>query len=194
MGASLALAGLGGCAFQEPEQIVPYVHQPEEMLLGRPLNYASAVTLGGYATGVLVKSHEGRPIKVEGNELHPASLGSSDAWTQAAVLELYDPDRSQVVLHNGRVSTWGDLLSGLLGELDRPRNVEGAGLRFLTGTITSPTVARLLNKVLDAFPKSRWHQHEPVGRENVWNRTSGMVQSSLAAKNSTRFTTSTRRR
>jgi MoCo/4Fe-4S cofactor protein with predicted Tat translocation signal len=90
MGASLALASLTGCG-RPREQIVPYVEQPEEIVPGRPLFYATALTLGGYATGVLVESHEGRPTKIEGNPRHPASLGASGAFEQAAILGLYDP-------------------------------------------------------------------------------------------------------
>ena len=91
--ASLALAGLTGCTRQPMETIVPYVKQPEDLLPGKPQFYATAMTLGGYATGLLAESHEGRPTKVEGNPEHPASLGSSDAFAQASVLGLYDPDR-----------------------------------------------------------------------------------------------------
>ena len=105
MGASLALAGVSGCGLNKPEKIVPYVRAPEAIVPGRPLFFATALSLGGYATGVLVESQMGRPIKVEGNEKHPASLGATDAFAQASVLSLYDPDRSQVVLREGRIST-----------------------------------------------------------------------------------------
>ena len=97
MGASLALAGVSGCSHQPAEKIVPYVRAPEEIVPGKPLFFATALTLGGYAIGVLVESHMGRPTKVEGNELHPASLGATDPFAQAADPDLYDPDRSQVV-------------------------------------------------------------------------------------------------
>jgi molybdopterin-containing oxidoreductase family iron-sulfur binding subunit len=96
MAASLALAGISAaCTRQPTESIVPYVRQPEQFIPGRPLYYATAMTLGGYATGLLVESHLGRPTKIEGNELHPASLGATDAFAQASILSLYDPDRSQ---------------------------------------------------------------------------------------------------
>jgi molybdopterin-containing oxidoreductase family iron-sulfur binding subunit len=99
MGASFALAGVTACTKQPLEKIVPYVKQPEEIVPGRPLFFATATTLGGYATGVLVESHEGRPTKVEGNPAHPASLGATDVFSQASVLGLYDPDRSQALMH-----------------------------------------------------------------------------------------------
>ena len=99
MGASMALAGLTGCAFSAPdEKIVPYVNKPDAMTPGIPLFFATAMPLGGYATGLLVRSNEGRPTKVEGNPDHPASLGATDVYAQASILSLYDPDRSQAVL------------------------------------------------------------------------------------------------
>src|SRR5438128_8408434 len=111
MRASLALAGLSGCSVRQPvEKIVPYVRQPEEVVLGKALFYATAMTLGGYAIGLLVESHEGRPTKIEGNPDHPASLGATDVFAQASVLGLYDPDRSQTPLHLGEIRGWSDFL------------------------------------------------------------------------------------
>ena len=107
MAASLGLAGATGCLRQPEEKIVPYVRQPEEAVLDKPLMFATAMTLGGYATGVLVESHLGRPTKIEGNPEHPASLGATDAFTQASILSLYDPDRSQTIMKGGQISTWG---------------------------------------------------------------------------------------
>src|SRR5947209_6714620 len=109
--ASLALAGLTACTKQPTHQILPYVKQPEELVPGEPLFYATAMLLGGYATGVLVKNREGHPVKIEGNPEHPASLGSSSIWMQASILDLYDPDRSQAVVHEGEFSTWRQFLS-----------------------------------------------------------------------------------
>src|SRR5438270_9687079 len=110
MGASLALAGVTACTRQPAEKIVPYVRQPEELIPGRPLFYATAMPLGGIATGLLVESHEGRPTKVEGNPDHPASLGACDAFSQAAILGLYDPDRSQALSFEGEISSWARFL------------------------------------------------------------------------------------
>ena len=107
MGASLALAGLNACrAAPSDEKIVPYVNQPEQIVPGRPLFFATAFPMSGVGAGVLVESHEGRPTKIEGNPNHPASLGATDAFAQASILTLYDPDRSQVVRNAGRISTW----------------------------------------------------------------------------------------
>src|SRR3972149_10997506 len=107
MSASLALAGVGACTKQPLEQIVPYVRQPEDMVPGRPLFFASALPFSGYAQPVLVESHMGRPTKIEGNPEHPASLGATDIFAQAAILGLYDPDRAQTLTNRGEVTPWG---------------------------------------------------------------------------------------
>ena len=112
MGASVAFAGLAAC--RQPEQsIVPYVRQPENFVPGKPLFFATAMTLGGYAKGVLVESHECHPTKIEGNPDHPSSLGATDVFMQASILGLYDPDRSQVVRNLGEVSTWSEFIGAL---------------------------------------------------------------------------------
>ena len=105
MGASLALAGVSSCTRQPAETIVPFARTVEATVPGRPLYFATAASLGGFATGVLVESHMGRPTKIEGNPRHPASLGASDAITQASILGLYDPDRSQVTTRAGQISS-----------------------------------------------------------------------------------------
>ncbi len=167
MGASLALAGLGGCGSPAPtdEKIVPYVRQPEAIVPGKPLFFATAVPMAGFGIGVLVESHEGRPTKIEGNPQHPASLGATDAFAQASVLALYDPDRSQVVTRAGRISTWDAFFSTLNAELETQRLRRGAGLRVLTETATSPTLAGQLRALLAKFPEARWHPYEPAGRD-----------------------------
>src|SRR3984893_1715855 len=141
MGASLGLAGMTGCVRLPLEPIVPYVRQPEEMIPGRPTFYATAVTLGGYASPVLVESHLGRPTKIEGNDRHPASLGGTDIFAQASILGMYDPDRSQSVTNLGDVRTWTDLLSAIRGPLGAEKAVAGSGIRILTRPFSSPTLA-----------------------------------------------------
>lgn len=167
MGATLALAGVGGCAYQPPEQIVPYVEQPENQVPGKPLFYATAFPRGGYAYGVLAESQMGRPIKLEGNPLHPASLGATDIYTQGSLLQLYDPDRSQAVRRMGDPATWEVFLGEVTEQLRTLRQAGGAGLRILTGAITSPTLASQLARLLKLYPQARIHQHEPAGRDMV---------------------------
>ena len=167
MGASVALAGLTSCTRQPAEKIVPYIKQPEELIPGKPLLFATAMTLGGFATGLLAESHEGHPTKIEGNPDHPMSLGATNVFHQASLLDLYDPDRSQAVLHNGEVSAWESFLSALHDALQTQQTKRGAGLRILTETVTSPTLHAQLRAVLEKFPEARWHQFEPVNRDNT---------------------------
>ncbi len=165
--ASLGLAGLTACTRQPLEKIVPYVKQPEEILPGRPLFFATAAVLGGYATGILAESHEGRPTKVEGNPEHPASLGAADAITQASVLNLYDPDRSQSVSYLDRIASWESFTGALGAAMSAQSGKQGAGLRLLTGPITGPTEAALLAQVLADYPRATWHRWDPLGADHA---------------------------
>ena len=167
MAASAALAGLAGCTKMPEQKIVPYVRPPEEIIPGKPLFYATSMTMGGVATGILVESNMGRPTKVEGNPLHPASLGATDIFAQASVLGLYDPDRSQTVIHEGRISTWGTFVSQVNDLRNNFAVTKGAGLRILTETITSPSLAAQIQELLKEFPEAKWHQWEPCSRDNV---------------------------
>ena len=163
MGASLALAGFSACTRQPAETIMPYVRAPEEIVPGKPLFFATAMTLRGVATGLLVESHMGRPTKVEGNPDHPASLGAADALAQASVLGLYDPDRSQAVTRYGEITSWTGFLGVLREAMADQRSRQGAGLRILTETVTSPSLAAQIQDLLKRFPKAKWHQYEPAG-------------------------------
>jgi MoCo/4Fe-4S cofactor protein with predicted Tat translocation signal len=168
MAASAAMAGLTACTRLPTEKIVPYVQAPEEIVPGKPLFYATSTTSAGVAMGLLVESHMGRPTKIEGNPEHPASLGSTDAFAQASVLQFYDPDRSQVVIHDGRAATWSDFMGAWADLRQKLALNQGEGFRILTGSITSPTLSSQLEAFLEQFPKARWHQYEPAGRENVY--------------------------
>jgi molybdopterin-containing oxidoreductase family iron-sulfur binding subunit len=167
MGASMALAGMTGCVKLPNEEIVPYVRQPEDVIPGRPMFYASASTLGGYASPLLVESHMGRPTKIEGNAQHPASLGGTDIFAQASILGMYDPDRSQSVTSLGDQRSWQSFLNALRGPLTAQKSLQGAGIRILTPTISSPTLADQLKTFLAAYPQAKWHVYEPINRDNV---------------------------
>ena len=170
MGASLGLAGLTsttGCVRLPLEPIVPYVRQPENVIPGKPKYYASAVTLGGYASPVLVESHMGRPTKTEGNDLHPASQGGTDIFTQASILTMYDPDRSQSVINLGDQRSMKDFLAAIRGPLSAQKALQGAGIRILTTTTTSPTFADQMRNFLKVYPQAKWHVWDPVNRDNV---------------------------
>jgi molybdopterin-containing oxidoreductase family iron-sulfur binding subunit len=168
MGASLALAGMTACTKQPPEPIVPYVKQPEDVIPGRAKFYATAMTLAGYGKPLLVESQMGRPTKVEGNPEHPASLGGTDIFAQASILEMYDPDRSQTVTYLGDVRSWGAFLQTIRGALNAQKSFGGAGIRLLTQAISSPTLADQIRDFLQLYPQAKWHQYEPINRDAVW--------------------------
>ena len=167
MGASLALAGVTACTKQPAEKIVPYVRQPEELIPGKPLFYATSMALGGVATGLLVESHEGRPTKIEGNPMHPGSLGATDVFAQASILGLYDPDRSQTLTNLGEIRPWSSFLGAMNAALTAQRPLKGAGLRILTESVSSPTLASQIRELLGRFPAAKWHQWDPASRDNA---------------------------
>src|SRR5262245_36734841 len=163
MSASLALAGVStACTVQPDELIVPYVRQPEEEIPGRPLFFATAMTLGGVATGLLIESHEGRPTKAEGNQDHPGSLGATDLYAQGSLLTMYDPDRSQSILQLGEIRPWSAFITAVRASLSAQAATKGSGLRVLTETVASPTLAAQLQQVLGGLPNAKWIQWEPM--------------------------------
>ncbi len=167
MGASLALGGLSSCMKQPDQKIIPYIKQPEIIVPGVPLQFATACVQDGFATGVLATSHMGRPTRIDGNPDHPASLGATDVFTTASILSLYDPDRSQSVIHNGEISTWDKFKAALDIRLGIQRSLNGSGLRILTGTVTSPSLGAQMDALLSAFPGARWHQFDPVNLDAI---------------------------
>jgi molybdopterin-containing oxidoreductase family iron-sulfur binding subunit len=171
LGASLSLAGLSGCGRPPQRQIVPYVHAPVGQVDGLPRFFASTLIREGYAQGVLVENHMGRPTKIEGNPQHPASLGATDIFAQAAVLQLWDPDRSQGVLYRGDAASWDDFAAALAESNARFDRDGGAGLRLLTGAITSPTLSAQLDALLRRYPQARWHVHQAAGNDNAASGT-----------------------
>lgn len=170
MGASLALAGVAGCSVKPApvKEIVPYVRQPEEMIPGKPLYYATAMTLDGAGVGLLVETHLGRPTKIEGNPDHPASRGATSPWHQASVLELYDPDRSQTVRQLGQARTWADAATAIRQVVEQQRGKHGSGLRLLTEAVVSPTLQDQIETLLKQFPEAKWHVYEPVNRDAAY--------------------------
>ncbi len=161
MGASMALAGATGCRPQPTETIVPYSKLPEQIVPGRPLFFATTFSDCGRTIGLLVESHEGRPTKVEGNPAHPASLGATDAISQASILSLYDPDRAQGIKRIDEISTWESFLADLRDALRAQAGLQGAGLRILTEAVVSPTLGRQVRELLAQYPSAKWHQYQP---------------------------------
>jgi len=162
MGASLALAGVSACTRQPDEKIIPYVRQPEEVIPGRPLFYATSMSEGGIGMALLAENHLGRPTKLEGNPEHPASLGATDIFGQAAVLSLYDPDRSRTLRYRGDTKTWTGFVTALQGALTTQNALAGAGLRILTEPISSPSLVAQMQTMLTSLPEARWHQWDAV--------------------------------
>jgi hypothetical protein len=162
------LAGAGACSRSPQQTIVPYVHAPPQLVAGDPLYFATAASLGGAAQGFLVKSNYGRPTKIEGNPSHPGSLGATDIFAQAAVLDLWDPDRAQAVRHRGQETTWESFVAALSARMSRLAVDAGTGLRILTESVTSPTLGNQLHALLDRFPGARWHQYQPINRDRAY--------------------------
>src|SRR6185437_10934450 len=163
MGASFALAGLTGCEKSPFVAAIPYVYQPDEETPGLPRYYATAVTFDGYAQPVIATTYSGRPTKLDGNQDHPVTVGRSDIFMQAAVLQLYDPDRAQGPTRHGDAATWADVVSNISELRAGWTSRQGEGLRLLIGPTTSPTLLRQLGALVQAFPKARVHLHEPAG-------------------------------
>lgn len=167
MGASIALAGLAGCVRRSAEKIVPFVASPETVIPGRPEYYATAMPVEGFARGIVVESHEGRPTKIEGNADHPESRGSTDAITQAAILSLYDPDRSRRPRRKAKAGDWAAFESEWTQHQAALLATQGAGLALLTEPTSSPSVRRELQRILEKFPKARSYQHTPLARYEI---------------------------
>ncbi|ADJ28060.1 TAT-variant-translocated molybdopterin oxidoreductase [Nitrosococcus watsonii] len=171
MGASLALAGLSACSVPPPEEILPYVRTPEGLVPGQSLFFATAMPLDGFATGVLVESRMGRPTKVEGNPQHPASLGGIDIFAQASVLQLWDPDRAQVINYQGEISTWQAFVAAMGDKMSTFEGKQGKGLYILTPTVSSPTLISQLQTLGKQFPHAHWHQYQPINQDNSYEGT-----------------------
>jgi Fe-S-cluster-containing dehydrogenase component len=161
-GTTFALAGAAGCVQQPAEAIYPYNDHPEEVVPGRPLHYATSMVVDGYATGLLVESHAGRPTKVEGNPEHPASLGATSAMQQAWVLGLYNPHRARELRSGGGAAARTRSWDRFAGEFAAARSDQGAGLRFVLEPTTSPCIGGLLEQIRQRFPMVRFALHSPA--------------------------------
>ncbi|MDZ7690113.1 MAG: TAT-variant-translocated molybdopterin oxidoreductase [Balneolaceae bacterium] len=166
MGASIALAGFASCR-RPVQKILPYSNQPEEVIPGEPLYYASAMPFQDALTGIVIENHEGRPTKIEGNEMHPASMGSSSIFNQGSILNMYDPDRSRFVRQDGERSSYNDFITFCNEHFaDTERSIA-----FISEANSSPTFNRLKNQALDQFSNARWITYEPFGEDNALEGT-----------------------
>ncbi|XKH35781.1 TAT-variant-translocated molybdopterin oxidoreductase [Azospirillum doebereinerae] len=169
MAASVLLAGLGGCG---PEEAVPYVVQPDGAVPGRPRFYATAIPFEGHVQPVLAQTQEGRPTRLDGNPDHPlwrgmANPAALDPITQAAVLQLYDPDRSPTPRYRDRPAGWDALVRAVEERCASWAADGGRGVRLLTGPLSSPTLRRQIAGLRAKFPGLRWHSHDPLGSDGV---------------------------
>ncbi|MFC1729473.1 TAT-variant-translocated molybdopterin oxidoreductase [candidate division KSB1 bacterium] len=168
MGASLSLAGLAGCR-RPVEKIIPYVTQPEEIVPGIPRYYATTMPFCTDSYGLIAESHEGRPTKIEGNTGHISTRGSSNAFMQASILGLYDPDRSKRVVRNGTESNREEFVSAWRTLYTEHTVNRGEGLAVLAESFASPTLSRLESAFKTQFPRAKWITYEPVSDENIYN-------------------------
>ena len=164
--ASVALAGLTACR-KPAEKIIPYVKAPEDIIPGIPKYYATTFPFQSNAYGVVVESHEGRPTKIEGNPLHPGSKGGTNIHMQAAILEMYDPDRPQEITQNGSKKTWSAFMDSWQSLYPELRSAKGKGLAVLSESFSSPTLFRLKNKFRSTFPRAQWVTYEPVADDAI---------------------------
>jgi molybdopterin-containing oxidoreductase family iron-sulfur binding subunit len=173
MGGSLALAGLTGCIHWPEQKLAPENQRPQDRVPGAPSYFATCWELGGVAEGLLVKSVDGRPVKIEGNSRHPFSRGASSAFAQALVLELYDPGRSQALVRRAggqaTTATW-DEFAAALKEVTA-RLAGGTGLHILSEASSSITLADMRTRLLKAMPAAQWHEYEPINRDNEREET-----------------------
>src|SRR4029453_2058781 len=177
--ATPALAGRGACTKQPLEKIVPYVEQPEVVIPGKPLRFATATQYSGFGQGLLVTSYEGCPTKIEGNPTHPASLGATSVWAQADSLDLYAPDRAQTVTTSGAIKTREVFWTALNLALESVKPAGGATLRILTEAISSPTLLAQLAEVEQKFPPVGWGTWDPLNSDNL-NANEGLCDFSKA--------------
>jgi len=172
MGASMAFAGVAGtgCRRWEEDKVVPQGRRPEGYVPGEATFFATSMELMGVAQGLLAKSFDGRPVKIEGNPDHPASNGATSKFAQASVLGMYDPDRSTAleVMEGGKplTKTWKDFEAFAAEHFGNLKKGTGEKLRVLAEASSSPTLERLKAEFKTVFPQSQWHEYEPLSRDN----------------------------
>jgi len=161
MAASFGLAGLAACR-RPVEHVLPYAKGVEDLIPGQAYFYSTVMSFAGQGTGLLVETHDGRPTKIEGNPDHPLSLGAATAMQQAAILGLYDPDRSARLLQGSNVSSW-DKFEAYRKSIQLG---DGSGLRFLSESVISPSTMAMRADALKKYPKAKWIEYEACTREN----------------------------
>lgn len=162
MAAGFGLAGLTACR-RPVEHILPMSKGIEGYVHGKPVHYSSVANVGGAAVGLVLKSFDGRPIKVEGNPRHPYSLGGTSAHMQAMVLDVYDPDRTKAVEQQGRKASWEKF--GAWWKQQAAGLGDGSGLRILSERTVSPAISAQKAEILKKYPKAQWVEYNSVNAE-----------------------------
>lgn len=177
LGASTALAGAACTDYRDKGEIVPYNIKPEEITVGKPNYYASTCTLCSNACGILIKTREGRPIKVDGNPDHPVSKGKICAKGQANVLNLYDPDRLKTPLVRREIGydeiSWIEADKAISAHLSF---VGAKEIAIITNSITSPTTLKVLDDFKAKFPTTKVYSFELFNdsiKNSAWQKCYG---------------------
>jgi len=165
MSASFLLAGVGlgatGCR-RPVEKLEPFGKQPDDYVYGTSRYYATSMPTRGGAVPLVARSYDGRPVKLEGNPHHPDSNGGTDRWAQAAILNLYDPDRSRHFYSGGTTTSIESAIDFLSGFSKKAQANGGEGLAFLIESNNSPSRSRLQQLISSRLPKARWFLHEAI--------------------------------
>ncbi len=169
MGASFVLASAASCRWEKRE-LLPFDKRPANRTPGKFDRFATTMDMGGAALGLIVTCVNGRPIKVEGNPKHPSSLGATNAYAQAAILELYDPDRSANIIQKtdrgDEIKSWDQFAAFAQSHFAELRKNGGQNLAVLSEISSSPTLAAQREKFQADFPKAVWLEYEPLAYES----------------------------
>ena len=179
--ANSVAASMASCS-RPTNEIIPYVNMPERIVPGEPLKFATSMALSGYGRGVIGITYEGRPTKLEGNPLHPASLGGTDVFMEADILDLYDPARSKVPRGSFPAEDWSLFAQAFETARARAGGDDKFVLRLLTGRITSPTFSAQWQALTKRFPATRWHRYEPIDDDNETEGLKGAFGRPLLAR------------
>ncbi len=161
---AIALSGLGGCTRKLASEIVPYVTRPEEYVRSNRLEFATSAVYYGLATGLIARSDNGYPTKLDGNPAHPASFGGTLPWHQAELFSLYTPHRSKKFFENGKPTSLQGFTAFFNSQIPAWRKRNGEGIHILTELSSSPTLQRQITQLKHRFPKLEWTQYEPLHR------------------------------
>jgi len=173
LAASTAYAATGCTSYRDKGEIVPYVDRPEEILPGKPTFYASTFADDGLSYGILIKTREGRPIKIEGNPDDKINKGKIPSKVHASILNLYDPERLQFPRINGRKTSWDKVNEEIISKLVELEQ-NGEEIAFFTNPITSPSTQRVVNEFASKYSNVSIYTTQLVNQNNkidAWEKS-----------------------